>query len=146
MNINIQFVSCNFRYWETISVALSDDSIQVFGYQPVYTSLPTTSDCDVIVNIHELSLRNGQPIWCDVASVKLNELIITLVVQMGVSIEHDTIEWEYIKISWYMKRERAVETEFVYRTICLLRTLIETVILRYYISYDTVELLISTLH
>ena len=40
----------------TISVALSDDSIQVFGYQPVYASLPyyiytlskRTADCDVI--------------------------------------------------------------------------------------------------
>ena len=46
---------------------------------------------------------------------------------MDISIEHDTIELEYIKISRYMKRERAVETEVVYRTICLLRTLIETV-------------------
>ena len=46
---------------------------------------------------------------------------------MDISIEHDTIELEYIKISRDVKRERAVETEFVYRTICLLGTLIETV-------------------
>ena len=120
--------------------------IYVVAYY-IYTLSKRTADCDVIVNIHGLSLRNVQPIWCDVASVKLNELIITLVVQ-----RNGRIHWaRHHRIGVYKDLSINEKGESRWNWICVQNYMsVENVDwncqLRYYISYDTVELLISTLH